>query len=171
MDFTIYADMLAAISVGVAEALEESTLGRPELTITPHSTPVDDCCNFVGVWMVAGRPTNSREWPGGGQQPVECGDYRMVPEIEIAVRRPCQPILGESRSAPLPAPSKITAAGQDLLVDYAILACSAPGIVQQVVNSRQGYQQLVQRILVGSLTPHSVGDCAGWNFRFRLEVD
>ena len=176
-DYTIVADLLKSVTAAAWKCLEASPDGSPEHMITPHAVVYDDCCNFVGTFIEFGEATTSETWPTEMvAERVYCECVNYSPTIVVSLRRPCQPVLGQSSFNPFPVPSKITAAGQNLAIDYMILTCELPHIVQALVAQRQVeegtelHEGDVYGVIPGRITPHLIGDCGGWDMRFKLEV-
>ena len=144
----------------------------------PCYVAVLNISDFVGVIVELADPTMSDTWPTKlDSEPFYCSQTQYVPTLKLCLRRPCQPVLGQNSSSPFPVPSRVTAAGQDLMVDYMILACEMPALVQEIVATRQIPQGEtlhpgeVYGVIPGRITPHLVGDCGGWDMRFRIEIN
>ncbi len=171
-----------AIGAAAADCLEElSPLGRPAEVKTIHGTPKDDAGDWVGCWVLPSTPTLTENWPDPLLESIgfNCHHFTYVLDFQVGLRRKCQPTITNDPDNPLPDGASITAAGEELLVDFAILSNLLPVMVQQTFTILQNPQLLatgqpyvdLHRVLPGDVTPHDNGDVGGWNWRFRVEWD
>ena len=172
-DYTVLSDICGGIATALATALEVTPNGRPDKVITPHMPVYDDCCDFIGCSVARGDATTAETWPDPvGRHTPQCFEWLYVETLQVSLRRPCKPILTPDKNNPFPSDARITVHGQELMIDYMVLRCDGPPLVESIVNGRQDLAFLngENRILPGPITPHSAGDCAGWNWQFRVEI-
>ena len=149
-----------------AVALAETPMGLPADRGLWHSQPVEDCCDFLYLWIREWVPIN-----GAGQFPNQvttvdrCRHVVFSPRVVLSLRRPCSPEPGEGGAVDIE-DEHATASG--LIVDAQALFCGIPElwlprIHETFPNARIFYSAAV--------TTGEATNCAGLDWPMLLEFD
>lgn len=166
IDYGYLGDIADAFLKTVVACLEPTPAGAPATILVAHSTPPDDCCDFVNVVYTGFRPTapGSLGAPQTGTPSERCEDVKFAAEVAVTVARSGAPTVRASRTRPIPAAQAEHNLAVALLADAAVLMhCAIPQMTaaaKDLVDWRWTGQPLVSG---GRLTPFNLGGCAGWS--------
>lgn len=159
--------------------LADTPRGAPGSSGVYHTAPPADCCDSISVWL-------ERIAPGGGQVPApasfpnefsglaKCGMYPIA-HLGLRLWRPCWPILEDNAFNPFPPVEATDATAIELAMDAMALFCCIMGDLQLDDGTsiiKGGTAGIDINASMGPITPlRPQGGCAGWDIRFRIELD
>lgn len=118
-------DRLQMILDEVCECLANTTLGSPRSCFISHTSPPDDCCDFLSIWIERLLPTYS--FPATSDRVSKCNDIHRMAEVRMRLMRSCWPVVSDNAANPFPPPEKIQAASEALLIDANVMWCCVEG--------------------------------------------
>lgn len=163
------------VNLGMA-CLDNTPSGAPSVSGVYHTAPPAKCCDSLSVWL-------ERIVPGGGDPPqqatfpneyVGAAHCNLFPIAHIAMRlwRPCWPSLVDNPFNPYPPVETTDTAGLNLAIDAMALWCciSSDLLIDDGTSIIKGGADILAGM--GRIEPlPPKGGCAGWDIRFRLELD
>ena len=162
-------EILQLVVDDLCVALEEcTTAGAPQSCFISWTTPPDDCCDFLAVWMDELLPTV--KFPSvNNTDPFQCGVSRMM-RVKARLVRPCWPVIRDNAKSPFPPPGDMQAAAEALLIDSNVVWCR---LVSAFANNF--YDQAENGCLMAmmaSLKPDEPrGGCAGFTATWLMELE
>jgi len=148
-------------------------LGQPADCFLSHCLPAFDCCDFLALWIERIRPSRGFQdaaYPTGGRLWDRCCNLGSVVDFGLTLVRPCYPTLVDDAFNPFPSASDQQAATELLMVDARILMCC----LQQASCAGDLFPSNTNCLEIGwgDLTPECPdGGCAGWTWRFTVELE
>lgn len=162
-------ELVATVLEHACSCLEASTTGVPKYCFISHGEPPEDCCDFMAVWLDRIFPVLNFPIAEDVNE-HRCDLIRGAADINLQIRRPCWPGPENNAQAPFPAPAKMQAAAEDLLVDAKTLWCCITGGMQDaVVEALPEFEGLGVRW--GTMKAHAdKGICVGWDMDLWFEL-
>lgn len=162
------ADYLQAILDTTYTCLEDTVDGPPASKYLYWTTPPDDCCDILAVWLDAILPT--REFPVVLSGADECGDSWRMMRVKVRLVRACWPTLRDNATSPFPSPVDMQAATENLLVDANVVWCCLQTAFAE--GTLFPDMQPCTNVRWDDLTPDPPrGGCAGFTLTLMVELD
>lgn len=155
-------DIAQAVLSIVADALDGTRYGRPQVLQVGHATPPDDCCDYLNVVYSGLRPSGEASTlpPRGGER---CVPVTYAVDLAVTVARGGSPTITGSRRRPIPAAQAETRSAEGLLEDAVALTYHALPALAVLIPQRTPFQWVGPVwYTAGRITPFAQGGCAGW---------
>lgn len=160
-------DLLQAVLDEVCACLENTTLGVPGSCYMSHTSPPDDCCDYLAIWLEQMLPTY--KFPEVSSRVQKCGDVHRMARVRMKLLRSCWPVVKDNAQSPFPTPDEIQAASEALLIDGNVLWCCVGDALMSGACCDEWNQCLDFKMdEMVPLKPR--GGCAGWEIGFTVEL-
>jgi hypothetical protein len=153
----------------VCSGLTCTLYGPVEHCFISHTTPPDDCCDFVAVWIDGIEPTRQFPIPDD-VTPDRCGEMSRMVSARIRLRRSCYPVVRDNAKQPFPPPSEMQAAAEGLLIDANVTWCRLASGIASGLYTPDGSGCLDYK-LAGLVMDRPRGGCAGFTATLLMELD
>lgn len=161
-------DRLQLILDEVCDCLDNTSLGRPKDCFISHTSPPDDCCNFLAIWIERIEPTYS--FPQVSDRVEKCGDVHRMAQVRLKLNRACWPVLKDNAAAPFPSAAEMQAAAEALLIDANVMWCCVEGTFTTGGLGCERWDCLDFK-MNDMLFDAPRGGCAGVSLSFLMELN
>jgi len=153
----------------VCAGLVCTVYGPVDTCFISHTTPPDDCCDFVAVWLDSIYPTTM--FPNIDESTSErCGETSRMMRVNIRLRRACYPVVRDNATAPFPPPAEMQAAAEGLLIDANVTWCRVSSGIASGLYVPEGSGCLdFKMVSLGMDRPR--GGCAGFTMTILMELE
>ena len=161
-------DLLQVVLDEVCQCLAENTThGAPASCFMSHTTPPDDCCDFLAIWVEQMLPTYS--FPIVSDRVQKCGDVHRMIRVRMKLLRNCYPVVKDNARAPFPTGEEMQTAAEGLLIDGNVLWCCVVDAVTGALGC-DSWNECLDAVMEDMTPVQPRGGCAGWEIAFRLEL-
>lgn len=161
-------DLMTDLAERAYAALANTRLGQPGDLGISHAEPVDDCLDFLSLWVVRWMPYSQGDFPIIQQDDPRCRGIIYSPELCFTLRRPCAPRLSGDKTSPFPSGSAKTSAASDMIIDARALQCAMiGGGAHEILATHHVFGS---KILWGEMVPTYIADGFGWDWKFTIEL-
>lgn len=160
-------DLLQAVLDSTCECLQNTVYGTPGSCFISHTTPPDDCCDFLAIWVEQMLPTYS--FPEVSTRVQKCGDVHRMVRVKMKLLRDCYPVVRDNAQAPFPSPEEMQAAAEGLLIDGNVLWCCVVDALTTGIGCDQ-WNECLDSLMNEMVPIRPRGGCAGWELAFTLEL-